>query len=152
MKERVLAVLAGTTLFATLACGKPAKDAPQGPPATDGKSQAFLEAFASAIVQRDYAKAYGAVAAERRAALSQKEFEEAFRHYRDALPDGLKTEVKVEPYDKSSSLVPDELRDRVFAEGVVYFEPGGDTEGFNAIVWLMLESGEPKLASFYVED
>jgi hypothetical protein len=35
---------------------------------------------------------------------------------------------------------------------VVYFEPGGDKEGFDAIVWVMMESGEPKLASFYVED
>src|SRR5688572_15351548 len=123
MKKRALAVLACTTLLAIVACGKPAGDTPQGPPATDGRSQAFLEAFASAIVQRDYARAYGAVAAERRASLSQKEFEETFRHYRDALPDGLKTEIKIEPYDKSSSLVPDELRDRVFAEGVVYFQP-----------------------------
>jgi hypothetical protein len=153
MKKRDLAILACTTLLATGACGKATQEAPQrAPAATDGKTQAFLQSFASAIVERDYARAYGAVAVERRAQLSQKEFEETFRHYRDGLPSALKTEVKVEPHDKSSSLVPDELRDRIVAEGVVYFEPGGDTEGFNAIVWVMMESGEPKLASFYVED
>ena len=94
------------------------------------------------------------MASERRPTLTQQEFEEAFRHYRDGLPDGLKTSVQVDAYDKEAAvLVPDELKDRVTSEGVIYFEPPDEEmEGFSASVWIVDEGGEPKLAAFYVED
>jgi hypothetical protein len=143
-----------------MACNKPAKEVPaaEAPSrkttASDGKTQAFLQKFASAIVARDYTTAYGAVATERRATLTQQEFEEAFRHYRDGLPDGLKTSVQLDPYDKEAAvLVPDEFKDRVTSEGVIHFEPPDEEmEGFSASVWIVDEGGEPKLAAFYVED
>jgi hypothetical protein len=147
-------------LLATGACSKPAQKAPatEAPsrktaPA-DGKTQAFLQSFASAVVARDYAEAYGAVAAERRPTLTRQEFEEAFRHYRDGLPDGLKTAVQVDAYDEEAAvLVPDEFKDRVSSEGVIHFEPPGEEmEGFSATVWVVMEGGEPKLCAFYVED
>lgn len=155
-----VATLLTAGLLAIGACSKPAKEAPaaEAPskktPAADGKTQAFLQRFASAIVARDYATAYGAVAAERRATLTQQEFEEAFRHYRDGLPDGLKTAVQVDAYDKEAAvLVPDEFKDRVTSEGVIHFEPPDEEmEGFSASVWIVDEGGEPKLAAFYVED
>lgn len=142
------------------ACSKPGQEAPAADAPSkktapvDGKTQAFLQRFASAIVARDYTTAYGAVAAERRPTLTQQEFEEAFRHYRDGLPDGLKTAVQVDPYDKESAvLVPDEFKDRVTSEGVIHFEPPDEEmEGFSASVWIVDEGGEPKLAAFYVED
>ena len=159
MLDARVPTLIAAALLALGACSKPAQDAPaaEAPArktsAADGKTQAFLQGFASAIVARDYASAYGAVAAERRATLTQQEFEEAFRHYRDGLPDSLKTAVQVDAYDKEAAvLVPDEFRDRIASEGTVYFEPGGDDEGFSASVWIVMESGEPKLAAFYVED
>jgi len=147
-------------LFAIVACSKPAKEGPaaEAPskktPAADGKTQAFLQSFASAIVAKDYAAAYNAVAVERRATLTQQEFEEAFRHYRDGLPDTLRTAVQVDPYDKEAAvLVPDEFRDRIASEGVIHFEPSDEEmEGFSSTVWIVMEGGEPKLAGFYVED
>ncbi len=143
-----------------MACNKPAKEVPaaEAPSrkttAADGKTQAFLQKFASAIVARDYTTAYGAVATERRATLTQQELEEAFRHYRDGLPDGLKASVQLDPYDKEAAvLVPDEFKDRVTSEGVIHFEPPDEEmEGFSASVWIVDEGGEPKLAAFYVED
>lgn len=150
-----------TVAFLALgACSKPAREGPgadapskKTSPA-DERTQAFLQRFAAAIVARDYATAYGAVAAERRATLTQQEFEEAFRHYRDGLPDGLTTNVQVDAYDREAAvLVPDEFRDRIASEGVIHFEPPDeDMEGFSSAVWIVMESGEPKLAAFYVED
>jgi hypothetical protein len=145
-----MAVLA----LSSAACsGSAPQAAPQKAQAPDPKTDALLRKFAAAIVARDYAAAYDAVATERRGSLSLAELQENFGHYRDGLPDVLKTEVEVEPYDReSASLVPDELRDRIVAEGVVRFEPGDDLEGFSAHVWILMEAGQPKLASFYVED
>ena len=142
------------------ACSKPAQEAPAADAPSkktapaDGKTQAFLQRFASSIVARDYATAYGAVASEARATLTQQEFEEAFRHYRDGLPDGLKTAVQVDAYDKEAAvLVPDAFKDRIASEGVIHFEPPDEEmEGFSATVWIVMEGGEPKLAAFYVED
>ena len=158
MHRHAIAVI-GAALLAIGGCGKPAREAasagasPKKTANADGKTQAFLQNFASAIVARDYASAYEAVAAERRASLTQQDLEEAFRHYRDGLPDSLKTDVQVDAYDKEAApMVPDEVRDRVVSEGTIHFEPGGDAEGFTATVWIILESGEPKLAAFYVED
>jgi hypothetical protein len=155
MRKRGIAVLApAALLLLAAACGGRAPEAAASKPAAaDPKVDALLRSFASAIVARDYASAYGAVAAERRASLSQQEFEEAFRHYRDELPDALETEIGQEPFDRESAvLVPDEYKDRVVAEGSISFEPGGEAEGFSATLWILLEAGEPKLASFYVED
>lgn len=94
------------------------------------------------------------MASEARATLTQQEFEEAFRHYRDGLPDGLKTSVQLDAYDKEAAvLVPDEFKDRVTSEGVIHFEPPDEElEGFSATVWIVMEGVEPKLAAFYVED
>ena len=47
---------------------------------------------------------------------------------------------------------PEGLRGRIDAEGTIHFEPGGDTEGFSAHVWIMPDAGEPRLAHFYVGD
>lgn len=133
--------------------GAPETSAPR-PEAPDPKHEALLRSFASAIVARDYASAYSAVAEERRASLTLQDLQENFGHYRDGLPDALEIKISLEPYDKeSASLVPDEFRDRIVAEGVVHFEPADEElEGFSAHVWIMTESGEPKLATFYVED
>jgi hypothetical protein len=154
------ATLLTACVFAIVACSKPAKEGPaaEAPskktPAADGKTQAFLQKFAADITARDYAAAYQAVAVERRTSLSQQQFEEAFRHYRDGLPDTLRTSVQVDPYDKDAAvLVPDEFRDRIASEGVIHFEPGDEElEGFSSTVWVVMEAGEPKLAAFYVED
>ena len=133
MSGRRIAVI-GAAFLAFGACHGPAREAAstgttsKKTDAADGKTQAFLQGFASAIVARDYASAYNAVAAERRATLTQQDLEEAFRHYRDG------------------------LRDRVVSEGTIHFEPGGEAEGFSATVWVVMEAGEPKLAAFYVED
>ena len=146
-------LLAALALSSGACSGSAPEAAAQKAQAPDPKTDALLRRFASAIVARDYASAYDAVAAERRGSLSLAELQETFGHYRDGLPDALKTEVEVEPYDKqAASLVPDELRDRIVAEGVVRFEPGDDLEGFSAHVWILMEAGEPKLATFYVED
>jgi hypothetical protein len=154
------ATLLTAFLLASVACSRPAREVPaaEAPSkktaAADGKTQAFLQKFASSIVAKEYSTAYAAVAMERRATLSQPEFEEAFRHYRDGLPDGLKTSVQVEAYDREAAvLVPDEFRDRISSEGVIHFEPPDEEmEGFSATVWIVVEGGEPKLAAFYVED
>lgn len=151
-KWAIPAVVCGALLGAA-GCSKAEKEPSARTAAAPNKDAlAFLQGFASAIVDRDYSRAYAAVAAERHATLSQQDFEEAFRHYRDELPDGLKTEVRVDPYDGEGSLVPEELRSRIVAEGVVHFLPGEGAEGFSATVWILMESGQPKLASFYVED
>ena len=154
MRRRGIAVLLAACVLGPGACRRPAQEAsPQKPAAPDPKTEALLQAFASAIVARDYASAYGAVATDVRATLTLQELQEAFGHYRDELPDALTAEVTIEPYDKeSATLVPEELRERIVAEGVVHFEPGDDLEGFSAHVWILMESGEPKLATFYVED
>lgn len=157
MNVRVLSLAVCIALSAGVACRNAAKEPSPGtssrsPAVANPEAVALLQGFAAAIVERDYAKAYAAVATERRSTLSQQDLEEAFRHYRDGLPDGLKTEVKVDPYDGDSPLVPEELRERIVAEGVVHFTPEGDAEGFNAIVWILMEAGVPRLASFYVED
>jgi hypothetical protein len=104
-------------------------------------------------VARDYAAAHGLVATDARAELSRQELEEAFQHYREGLPDLLKTDVEVEAYDREAALlVPESLRSRIDAEGTIHFEPGGDAEGFSAHVWIMPDAGEPRLAHFYVGD
>jgi hypothetical protein len=94
------------------------------------------------------------MASELRASTPLQEVQETFGHYRDGLPDDLRIEVSVEAYDReSASIVPEELRDRIVAEGVVHFEPADqELEGFSAHVWVLLEAGEPRLAHFYVED
>lgn len=153
MRTRGIAlVVAG--LVASLACTTPApQPSPSGAPA-DPRIEAALRGFASAIVARDYASAYQAVAASRRASLTLQDLQENFGHYRDGLPDALEIKISVEPYDKeSATLVPEELRELIAAEGVIHFEPGGEElEGFSAHVWVLMEAGEPKLATFYVED
>lgn len=155
MRTRGIAVLLAIGLLLSAACRGGAPEAsPQPSAAVDPRIEALLRSFASAIVARDYASAHGAVAAEQHGSLTLQELQEAFGHYRDGLPDALEIKVEIEPYDKeSASLVPDALRDRIVAQGVVHFEPGGEElEGFSAHVWILMESGEPKLATFYVED
>jgi len=155
MRRRGIVVLLAALALTSGACRG---QAPEGsavrsqPP--DPTVEALVRSFASAIVARDHASAYGTLAAEPRASLPLPEFQESVGHYRDELPDALETKVTLEPYDKeAATLVPDELRDRIIAEGVVHFEPGGEElEGFSAHVWILMESGAPKLATFYVED
>lgn len=152
----VVAVLAAAAVLASGACRGSSAPASSPPPAQAGDAQtrALLEGFAAAIVARDYASAYAAVATERRASLSLAEFQEAISDYRDGLPDVLKTDVRIDPFDReSAAVVPDEYLDRIVSEGVVYFEPEGeDAEGFSVHVWMMSEAGEPRLATFFVGD
>ncbi len=152
MREVSVALVAAG-LLASLACSK-APPPPSSAKPADPRIETSLRGFASAIVARDYAAAYGAIASERRGSLPMAEFQEAFGHYRDGLPDDLKAEVIVEAYDReSATLLPEEFRDRIAAEGVVHFEPTDQAiEGFSAHVWVLLEAGEPRLAHFYVED
>jgi len=156
-KHAFVAVLAGAALLVAGGCrgsSTPGSSAPPSTAAPDPKAEALLHGFAAAIVARDYASAYAAVATERRASLSLAEFQETISGYRDGLPDVLKTQVQLEPYDRESAIVvPDEYLDRIVSEGVVYFEPEGDeAEGFSVQVWIMNEAGEPRLASFFVGD
>jgi hypothetical protein len=148
------AVLAVAAAVAVTACSGSAPQASPPPSPADPKVVTMLEGFASAIVARDYASAYNAVAVERRGELPLSELQENFGHYRDGLPDDLQAKVQVDPYDRETALlVPEELRDRIVAEGVIHFEPRAEgQEGFSATVWVMLDAGEPKLATFYVED
>lgn len=155
MRNRAIAALVGTALLASGACRPPAPESSRRDSSSpDGRTRALLEQLASAIVARDYPAAYGTVATERQASLGLAEFEEAFRHYRDGLPDGLAVKVSVDPYDReSATLVPEELRDRIVAEGAVEFVPDDEElEGFTANVWIMMEGGEPRLATFFVGD
>lgn len=154
MGHRAAAALVVAGVFAAVGCRAPAPEpSRQEPPGADAGTRALLEGMGAAVASRDYATAYDALAAEAKASVSLAEFEEAFRHYRDALPDGLEVRVSVDAYDPDSAgLVPEELRDRVVAEGAVEFVPGGDLEGFSAVVWVMPESGKPRIAAFYVGD
>jgi len=155
LHRRGVAILAVVLALGSGACRDRAPEASrQKPEAPDPRTDALLRSFAAAIVARDYASAYSAVAVERRGSLTLSELQENFGHYRDGLPDALGVEVSVEPYAReSATLVPEEIRDRIVAEGVIHFEPGDEElEGFSAQVWILMESGEPKLATFYVED
>ncbi len=156
MGSKAIAVLAATVMLAAAGCraASPPESSAPPPAAADPKTEALLQGFAAAVAARDYASAYGAVAVERRSSLSLAEFQEAISHYRDGLPDVLKTSVRIDPYDReSAAIVPDEYRDRIVSEGVVYFDPEDeDLEGFSVHVWLLSESGEPRLATFFVGD
>lgn len=155
-KSPVVAVLAVAVVLTALGCSGSSAPASSPPPgqAGDAQTRALLEGFAAAIVARDYASAYAAVATERRGSLGLAEFQEAIGDYRDGLPDVLRSEVRIDPFDRdSASVVPDAYLDRIVSEGVVYFEPEGeDAEGFSVHVWIMSEAGEPRLATFFVGD
>ena len=153
MAGRPFAILLAAAAVTGFACSQ--QSAPGGaatpPPAA---TAAMLQSLASSIAARDYGAAYDLVAAGQRESLTRAEFEEAFRHYRDGLPDRLKTDVRVDAYDRASaSMVPDGIRDQIVAEGVVSFDPdGGQAEGFSAVVWVVMESGRPRIAHLYTED
>lgn len=133
-------------LLATGACNKPAPEgSAEGAPSrktaqADGKTQAFSK-HSPPRSWPATSRPPTARSPEGRATLTQHEFEESFRHYRDRLPDSLKTTVQVDFYDKEAAVfVPDHLRDRIAFEATIHYEPGGDLEGFASTVWMILES------------
>ena len=146
----------GLVLAATIACGGK-QASPQPTPAASVKSDpaidGMLKGFADAILAKDYARAYEAIAMERRPTLPLSEFEEAISHYREGHESQLQVSIQVSPYDPDgASLLPDEYEGRIASEATVEFEPGGDEEGFTVLVWIVMEAGVPRLASFYVGD
>jgi hypothetical protein len=63
--------------------------------------------------------------------------------------------VPGEPYqkDEPDALLPDAVRDHVEDEFAIHFEPeGAEQEGFSAIVWVLMEGGQAKIAHFFVGD
>ena len=149
---RCLAVV--TITFLTGACGSAPAPA-KAPPAAGGHAaaNAMLQRVGTAIVARDYALAYGEVAVEARGELTLADFQEAIEPYRERYEGGLRFTTTTEPFDPSgASTVPEALRGRITSEGSIEFQPPGDEEGFTMVVWVMMESGVPKLASFYVGD
>jgi len=62
--------------------------------------------------------------------------------------------VPGDPYkkDEPDPLLPDAVRDSVEDEFAIHFEPEGDEEGFSAIVWVLMDGGQAKIAHFFVGD
>jgi len=113
----------------------------------------MLKSVGAALVAKDYASAYAFVATDARGEVSFDEFKEALEAYLERFERGLTVAVKVEPYDREgSSQVPDALKGRVVSEGSIEFDPGGDDEGFTIAVWIMMEGGAPRIATFFVGD
>jgi len=144
-------------LLVTIACARHEQASPPPttapPAASDPAVDRLLKGFADAILAKDYAQAYDAIALERRPTLPLAEFQEAIAHYREGYEGSLRASVRVEPYDPDgASLLPDEFKGRIASEAIVEFEPGGDEEGFSVLVWIVIEAGVPRLASFYVGD
>jgi hypothetical protein len=112
-------------------------------------------AFGELIVSRDYQGAYAYIADSSRAEIPFDEFEETFKTYRESQGETLKVSIAAgEPYqkDEPDPLLPDAVKDRVEDEFAIHFEPEGDEEGFSAIVWVLMEEGQPKIAHFFVGD
>lgn len=152
--RQVIGGALGLGILVTAACNRPAPEAASQPAAApDPAAKLLLESFGEAVAARNYTGAYEAVATEARGSLTFQEFEEAVRPYRDSLPDDVRTSVVVDPPDKETTLlVPESLRDHVVAEGIVDFSPGGEGEGFSINVWVVRESGQPKVAGIFVGD
>lgn len=135
---------------------EPAKSTPAPAPAAPNANaavEAMLKSLGAAIVAKDYAAAYAFIASDARADITSADFQEALEAYLDRYEGALQVAVRVEPYDpEGSSLVPDALKGRIVSEGTIEFLPGGDEEGFTMAVWILMESGAPKLATFFVGD
>ena len=111
--------------------------------------------FGDLIVGRDYQGAYALLAESSGEEISYSEFEQTFKDYRDSMAETLT--VKVVPgeayrKDDADPLLPDAVRDRVEDEFAIQFEPSGEAEGFSAIVWVLMENGEARIAHFFVGD
>jgi hypothetical protein len=112
-------------------------------------------AFGDLIVSRDYEGAYVHIAESIRSEIPYAEFEETFKDYRENVGETLTAKiVPGEPYqkDEADALLPDAVRERVEDEFAIHFEPEGDAEGFSAIVWVLMEGGQAKIAHFFVGD
>jgi hypothetical protein len=116
---------------------------------------ALGQAFGDLIVSRDYEGAYGHIAESSRTEIPYAEFEEAFKGYREGVEETLKVKiVPGDPYKKDDPdpILPDAVRERVEDEFAIHFEPEGDAEGFSAIVWVLMEGGQARIAHFFVGD
>lgn len=112
-------------------------------------------AFGDLIVARNYEAAYMHIAESSRSEIPYAEFEEAFKGYREGMGETLKVKVVPgEPYDKDDPdpLLPDAVRERIEDEFAIHFEPKDDGDGFSAVVWVLMESGQAKIAHFFVGD
>jgi hypothetical protein len=111
--------------------------------------------FGDLIASGDYESAYVHIAESSRSEIPYSEFEETFKHYRESVGETLK--VKVEPgdayeKDEEDPFLPDAVRERVEDEFAIHFEPEGEEEGFSAIVWVLMEGGQARIAHFFVGD
>jgi hypothetical protein len=111
--------------------------------------------FGDLVVARDYQGAYGYIAESSRSEIPYSEFEDAFKAYRDSMDETLTVKVVPgDPYQKTDpdALLPDAVRERVEDEFAIEFELEGSEEGFSAIVWVLMEGGQAKIAHFFVGD
>ena len=127
-------------------------------PAERALTPAYAElgrAFGDLIVSRDYEGAYVHIAESIRPEIPYAEFEETFKVYREGMGDTLAVKIVAgEPYkkDDADALLPDTVKERVEDEFAIHFEPEGDEEGFSAIVWVLMEDGQARIAHFFVGD
>jgi hypothetical protein len=147
-----------TLVLSCLAAGCGATPDSASEPAERTLTPAYEElgrAFGDLIVSRDYEGAYAHIAESSRSEIPYAEFEEAFKGYRESMGETLKVKiVPGEPYQKDDpdALLPDAVRERVEDEFAIHFEPEGDQEGFSAIVWVLMDGGQAKIAHFFVGD
>jgi hypothetical protein len=141
----------------TAGCGAPSSDS-VSEPAERALTPAYEElgrAFGDRIVSRDYEGAYVHLAESSRSEIPYAEFEEAFKGYRESMGETLKVKIVAgDPYqkDESDPFLSDAVRARVEDEFAIHFEPEGDEEGFSAIVWVLMDGGQAKIAHFFVGD
>jgi hypothetical protein len=111
--------------------------------------------FGDLIVSGDYAGAYAHIAEASRSEIPYAEFEEAFKLYREGMEGTLEVEIVAgEPYQKDDPdvLLPDTVREQVEDEFALHFDSEGEEDGFSAIVWVLMEGGQAKIAHFFVGD
>ena len=152
-------VLATTLILSCIAagCGTASSDsAAEAPERTLTPAYDELgRTFGDLIVSRDYEGAYAHIAESIRSEIPYAEFEEAFKHYRDSMDETLNVKIVAgDPYQKDDpdALLPDAVRERIEDEFAIHFEPEGKEEGFSAILWVLMEDGQAKIAHFFVGD
>jgi hypothetical protein len=153
-------LLLSTLVLSSLAagCGGTTSSDNTSEPAERTLPPAYAElgrAFGDLIVSRDYEGAYVHIAESSRSEIPFAEFEETFNGYREGVGENLKVKiVPGDPYkkDEPDPLLPDAVRDSVEDEFAIHFEPEGDEEGFSAIVWVLMDGGQAKIAHFFVGD
>ena len=151
-------VLATTLILSCLAAGCATTSTESASEPERTLTPAYEElgrAFGDLIVSGDYEGAYGHIAESVRSEIPYAEFEEAFKHYRDGMDETLNVKiVPGDPYQKDDpdALLPDAVREHVEDEFAIHFEPEGEEEGFSAIVWVLMEGGQARIAHFFVGD